>query len=102
METQISSINDYRSIFLIAFIVLMIGIIPYGLVDSSFPWACFVTSGALFMVGLGMLLNQGQMPAHRNFAVKSNSKPSKSMGKSKPAKIVRKNTPKSKRNSSRR
>lgn len=97
METQRIGLNDYRALFLLSFIILMVGIIPYGLVDPTLPWACFVTSGSLFMVGLGMFLNQGQISPARNYSVKTKHSKSmaKSSGKPKPARIVRKNTPKS-------
>ena len=98
METQSSGLNDYRTIFLISFIILMVGIIPYGLIDSTFSWAAFVTAGALFMVALGMMLttNQDKLFASRSQISSKNSRKHNLKAVSKSSKLVRKNTPKSK------
>jgi len=91
METKQAGLNDYRALFLIAFIILLVGLIPYGYLESSFSWVAFVTSGSLFMVALGMLLNVGQ----QNLELTKSLTTSKSKSVSKSSKkLVRKSTPK--------
>jgi ABC-type transport system involved in cytochrome c biogenesis permease subunit len=101
MDTKVSALNDYRAIFLIAFIILLIGFIPFGLLDSSFSWAAFVTSGSLFMVAIGMLLNSSQtnllltqtlLSSKSKVGTKPESKDSSKSSK----KLVRKSAPKKK------
>lgn len=88
-----SNLHDYRVLFLIAFIIGVASIIPYGIYDDVLTYSMLIVSGALFMVGIAMFL-EGQKAHISKSTVTKTTKATKSkkVGKLKVASAKKTNT----------